>query len=249
MSSVGSNAPDTRHTRLIQACAQGQEATVRALFAESETQWSSQRDCDALRLGLQRVAARGNIGLTSFLLEKGAEFDSKKDSEVAALFRAAENGHKGVVRILLQKGASPEARDRYGRTSVFQAAVKGYIEVLKLLTGANANVNARDKDGRTVLIHMAAEKLFKLNLDICRFLLDAGADVEARDNGKRNALIWASDTGKSELVKLLLEGNNRASMEAYVFRNFVDEKILTVVVRTTEAALLFTLQQNEGITR
>lgn len=215
MSSVGSvaAAPDNQHIkRLIIACSAGNEAEVRQLLADGD--WSSPLDRDALRHGLQRVAARGNIGLAQFLLEYGAEFDARRETEVAAVFRAAENGHVKITRALVERKAGLEAKDRYGRTAVFPAALKGYIEVLKVLVGAGANVNARDKEGKTVLIHLASEKLFRWNESVCRFLLESGADVEAMDITKRTALTWAADYGKFEMVKLLLEGKKRADVEA-----------------------------------
>jgi ankyrin repeat protein len=154
--------------------------------------------------------------MTTLLLDSGAEVNPRKDSEVGAIFRAAEKGHKTTVKLLLDRKASAEARDKYGRTSIFPAAVLGYSEVLKLLLEREADINARDKENRTVLIHMAAEKLFKWNSSIFQYLLDMGADVEARDNAKRTALIWAADSGKTEMVKILLEGKVRPNIEAYV---------------------------------
>jgi ankyrin repeat protein len=94
MSSIGSNSPDPRHLKLVQASAAGREEVVKQLLTEAT--WHSQMDRDALRQSLQRCAARGNLSLSRFLIEKGAEVDARK-AEVAALFRAAENGHVKVV--------------------------------------------------------------------------------------------------------------------------------------------------------
>jgi ankyrin repeat protein len=215
MSSVGSvAAPDNQHIkRLILACSAGKEAEVRAIVSEVGD-WTSPLNRDALRHGLQRVAARGNVNLSQFLLEHGSEIDARRETEVAAIFRAAENGHVKITRMLVERTAYLEAKDRYGKTAIFPAASKGYIEVLKLLVGAGANINARDKEGKTVLIHLASEKLFRWNETICQYLLDMDADIEAMDITKRTALTWAADYGKYEMVKLLLEGKKKANVEA-----------------------------------
>jgi ankyrin repeat protein len=216
MSSIGSNAPDPRHLLLVQASAAGKEGTVRQLLSESA--WHSAMDRDALRQALQRCAARGSVSISSFLIEKGAEVDARRENEVAALFRASENGHVAVVRLLLDKGATTElGRDRYGRTGIFPAVLKGYVEVVSLLLERGANVNARDKEERTVLVHLMAEKAnpnYKRGEEILKLLLEKGADVEARDSSKRTALIWASTTGKVEMVRLLLDGKRKPNIEA-----------------------------------
>ena len=220
MSSVGSNSPDPRHLKLVQASAAGKEDIVKQLLGESA--WHSQMDRDALRQSLQRCAARGNLSLSRFLIEKGAEVDARK-AEVAALFRAAENGHVKVVQFLLDSGADPDCgpvlgRDRYGRTPLFPAAHRGYMDVVKALLDNDADINARDKEERTVLIHMAEEKPgntpYGRAEEIVRLLLERGANLEARDTAKRTALIWASATGKVDTVRLLLEGKNKPDLEA-----------------------------------
>jgi ankyrin repeat protein len=214
MSSVGSVvAADNQHIkRLIIACSAGKEDEVRQLLSEGD--WTSPLDRDALRHGLQRVAARGNVNLSKFLIDHGAGIDAGRETEVAAIFRAAENGHVKITKLLVERKANVEARDRYARTAIFPAALKGYIEVLKILAGAGANVNTRDKEGKTVLIHLASEKLFRWNEIVCQYLLDMDADVEAMDHTKRTALTWAADYGKYEMVKLLLEGKKKANVEA-----------------------------------
>src|SRR6201994_4018197 len=226
MSSVGSKeVPENRHLKLVQACSSGKEDVVRQIVNESS--WKSQSDLDALRHGLQRVASRGNVNLLRFLLENGAELDPRKETEVAAVFRAAENGHVAATSLLLQwpltsfdpprsasvQVARTEARDRWGRTAIFPASVHGYIEVVKVLIGAGADVNAADKENRTVLLHLAAERLFKWNEDIVHLLLANGADVEVKDTAQRTPLMWAAATGKTDMVKLLLESKYKPDVE------------------------------------
>jgi ankyrin repeat protein len=100
---------------------------------------------------------------------------------------------------------------------LFPAALKGFVDVVALLLERGASVNARDKEERTVLVHFMAEKTnanSKRGEEILKLLLDNGADVEARDTSKRTALIWASATGKVDMVRLLLEGKRKPNVEA-----------------------------------
>jgi hypothetical protein len=189
-------ASDHRRVKMVR-----QLMSKESLYADPSTR-TSQMDMDALRHGLQRVAANGNINLCRYLLETGAEIDPRKDTEVAAVFRAAENGHVAIVNMLLQWKQAPvpsrqhfvsplrtEARDRWGRTAIFPAAVHGFIDVLEALIAHGANINAIDKDNRTVLLHLAAERLFKWNEQTVNILLDKGIDVEAKDTAYRTPLV------------------------------------------------------------
>src|SRR5580692_2161941 len=88
MSSVGSaGAPDPRHLKLVQACASGNEGIVRELLDDAAaspgggagpTSWTATGSArDALRHGLQRAAARGNVSIARLLLDAGAEVDAR----------------------------------------------------------------------------------------------------------------------------------------------------------------------------
>jgi ankyrin repeat protein len=65
-----------------------------------------------------------------------------------------------------------------------------------------------------VLLHLAAERLFKWNANIVHFLLDNGIDIEAKDTASRTPLIWACATGKTDMVKLMLEAKVKPDLEA-----------------------------------
>jgi ankyrin repeat protein len=211
MSSVGSSVPDQRHLSLIQASAGGNEQKVRQILEDSV--WHSQMDRDALRQSLQRVAARGNFALAKFLVEKGADVNTRRENEISALFKACEGGHEKVAQLLLDHGATTEARDRDGRTALYKPAMRGHLSIVRLLLEKKADSNSRDKEGRTVLVHLAAEKPGKWKRDMIELLLNY-ADIEAKDDTRRTTLIWAAATGKPELVDLLLSGEHKADTSA-----------------------------------
>ena len=41
------------------------------------------------------------------------------------------------------------------------------------------------------------------NLEAVKLLLEKGADINIRDNGGKTALMFASEKGRSEIIKLL----------------------------------------------
>ncbi|ERS98498.1 hypothetical protein HMPREF1624_05282 [Sporothrix schenckii ATCC 58251] len=210
MASVASSTPDPRHLQLIAASAQANETRVREILAE-ESVWSTRHDQDALRQSLQKVAARGNLTVTRLLLEKGADVEPRRESEMPALFKAAEAGHFAVVQELLQHRANPNVvvRSRLGQTALFPACFRGHNKVVGLLLDHGADVRIRDKEGRTPLLYLASEKeKVKWTMDTLRLLIDrGGANVEVRDNIGRTPLLWAATNGNLQLVEALLNGS------------------------------------------
>ncbi|KAH9888725.1 hypothetical protein F4778DRAFT_755098 [Xylariomycetidae sp. FL2044] len=212
--SVASSQPDPRHLRLIAASAQANEARVRDILSE-EPAWTSTADHDALRQGLQKVAARGKLSVVRLLLEHGAEVRARKEGEVPAIVKAAEGGHADVVLELLGRGADADARNRGGQTALFCACMRGHDRVAEALLAGGAAVEAQDREGRSPLLFLASEKQApkaRWTLDTLRLLLDRGADVEVRDHIERTPLLWAATNGNVELAHVLL--NHGANIAA-----------------------------------
>ncbi|KAL1891947.1 hypothetical protein Sste5346_007291 [Sporothrix stenoceras] len=219
MASIASSAPDPRHLQLIAASAQANESRVREILAE-ESVWSTRHDHDALRQSLQKVAARGNLAVTRLLLEKGADVEPRRESEMPALFKAAEAGHFAVVQELLQHNANPNfvVRSRLGQTALFPACFRGHNKVVGLLLDHGADVRIRDKEGRTPLLYLASEKeKVKWTMDTLKLLIDrGGANIEVRDNIGRTPLLWAATNGNLQLVEALLNGSLGGAQAAEV---------------------------------
>ncbi|KAI3326879.1 hypothetical protein HD806DRAFT_374406 [Xylariaceae sp. AK1471] len=204
--SVASSQPDQRHLRIIAASAQANEARVRDILAE-EPPWTSTTDLDALRQGLQKVAARGKLSIVRLLIQHGADVNPKRDTEVPALVKAAEAGNVAVISELLDHKADPNACNRLGQTALFSAAIKGHDRVVEALLNGGADVNAKDKEGRSALLFLASEKKTKAKwtTDTLGLLHQHGADIEVRDQIERTPLLWAATNSNIELAGFLLE--------------------------------------------
>jgi ankyrin repeat protein len=61
---------------------------------------------------LYYAALKGNVGILSLLLERGADIDKRNHENATALMCAALHGHGECVRALLAAGASVSQRDR-----------------------------------------------------------------------------------------------------------------------------------------
>jgi ankyrin repeat protein len=75
------------------------------------------------------------------------------------------------------------------------------ISIIKGLTDAGADVNLRDSQKRSLLHYISNNEECRA---IARILIEAGADVNANRNGS-TALMWASNGGHIDIVKLLLD--------------------------------------------
>ena len=84
---------------------------------------------------LRESAKKADPEMVSSLLEKGAEINSKDESDRTALMEAAYWGRAEVVKLLLEKGASVDAKDKDGRTALIDAAGAGHTQIVEMLLG------------------------------------------------------------------------------------------------------------------
>src|SRR5262249_51840463 len=101
----------------------------------------------------------------------------------------------GLVEELLEHGADPDVADEEGTTALMVAPTR----MVPVLVAHGADVNARNRAGDTPLIQAASRG----DVERLQILLDHGAEINAT-NGRRNALIVAVESGRTENVRLLL---------------------------------------------
>lgn len=71
---------------------------------------------------LSEAACQGHEHVVSFLLDAGADPNSRSDTGRTPLWRAAFNGHTGTLKLLLDAGADPEHHDTTSMENVFDVA-------------------------------------------------------------------------------------------------------------------------------
>ncbi|CAG7991609.1 unnamed protein product [Penicillium olsonii] len=117
------------------------------------------------------------VGITSFLLERGANPNEPNDSGIAPIHIAVSKGD-ALCKLLLQHGADPGLATEAGSTPLHKIALGGSLEAVKHLLQQGADVQPKDADGNTPL-HLAARRYEPA---LVKLLLEAGADRFVTNN-------------------------------------------------------------------
>uniref|UniRef100_T1IZI4 RING-type domain-containing protein n=1 Tax=Strigamia maritima TaxID=126957 RepID=T1IZI4_STRMM len=144
------------------------------------------------RTSLMTAAAEGHLGILELLLSKGADVNKTNRDNQTALCIACHTSQVHVAQCLLQHGADINHTDRTGRTPLDFAAASGDPAVVQLLLDKGALVEHVDHNGMRPLDRAISYQ----NADATLCFLRKGA--------KLGPSTWATASGKSEIMLLLL---------------------------------------------
>ena len=82
---------------------------------------------------LHLASRKGRNEVCIFLLDSGAELDSRDDNGFTPIILAAQQGHLATVRLLHQRGANVLATQRDGDMGIHMAAQKNRAETVQYL--------------------------------------------------------------------------------------------------------------------
>jgi len=184
---------------LMQWCAYyGDVSAIKFLLEKGETLESLGED-----MGITAAAFHGHWRLCQFLIESGANVNSREAGTAETPLHAALSSHRiaqhWVVKVLLAGGADPN-----------------------IATNPSAESGAFMRDVRTrgeTPLHRAAAFASE---DTIQLLLDTGARIDAKDANGDSPLTWASWHLRPDSVlrKLLYDGFSihpaRRTMDAYL---------------------------------
>jgi len=141
----------------------------------------------------------GNVQEAREALLKGANPNSKANSEYYYLIEATRANHAGIIRLLLEHNADPATRDQLGNTALHWAAEGNKPEIARLLLGGRADINAQDRNGLTPLM-----KAVQANHPaVVELLLREKADIALTDFTGRSALDIAQRERRTQIANML----------------------------------------------
>lgn len=96
---------------------------------------------------LAYIVIENYLDAARFLLNAGADVNTRDMSSEAPLMQAAGLGYQEVVALLLEHGAEVNALDENKETALFKAVRSGYIEICETLLAAGADLQAQNDWG------------------------------------------------------------------------------------------------------
>lgn len=149
-------------------------------------------------------AAAGDLARVTAALDRGADVDGGRGDGRTALHMAALRGHVDVVGLLLDRGANVNAHRRGDRSALALASAGGVgsLAVVRLLVARGADLDAQDAaNGYTALMVACGCASDDVAVELAR----RGANVNLLDKGGWSALMIASNHGRVDAVRALLE--------------------------------------------
>jgi uncharacterized protein len=124
-------------TRLLQAAQQGDLALVKTAIAEgANVNYRSTNGLSPLLQTLSGASAPMDSSrreCLAFLLERGAQIDTRDNDRRTALIYAARAGDLETVRLLVEASAFLKIRDRFNKTALLYAAEGHHRDIVAYL--------------------------------------------------------------------------------------------------------------------
>ena len=198
----GNSQDDKKRTPLYWPSAFGHVEVVRILLeqgVDTETQ-----DVTMDQIPLFAASSQGHVEVCQVLLEHGADVNSKDKFDCTPL-HFAYGGE--VARLLLKHGADTNALRFDGQTPLSCLMFLGHLGAARVLVEHGVDANTRDLWNQTPLHRVCYSPTLerKDETDFVRLLLRYSSDIHARDNEGRTPFMIATEGGKDDIMRLLLE--------------------------------------------
>jgi hypothetical protein len=167
---------------LLQACREGDLATIHNVLIESPN-WINQQEDSVkhIQMGytpLYHAVVSSRYDSVQFLLKRGADPNLQSTMGESALHFAADNSEHEIAKLLLEFKANPNLTQEDGETPLHQAVMREDRDMVTLLLMHKADPNIQNTLLGRAPLHYAAEASLS---NIVRELLVYGADPTIQD--------------------------------------------------------------------
>lgn len=189
---------EIRANVLISAVRSNQQEIVTALLDQGAgiDDWGRSENGNPRDSALHIAVREGHLGMTSLLVQRGANKNLADAWGWTPLHEATSRGHVSVAEALMNAGADRHRRTEDDHLSAFDVASSS--EVVRLMLELGEDVNAVGASGITAL-HCSRDK------SVVDTLVEAGARIEARDAKGRTPLFGTTSFGRFGAAKALLD--------------------------------------------
>lgn len=148
---------------------------------------------------IPRAVEKGDAPTVQRLLADGVNPQQLDEKDRTGLIVAALTGNLQIFAMLMKAGARLDIPDPLGNTPLHYAADRNRAEMVKLMLALHAPIDAENKGGITPLMMAASHG----NVEVVEMLLAAGANPKKNDYTGRDALGWARDSRKPNVVNAI----------------------------------------------
>ncbi|MFW8053148.1 ankyrin repeat domain-containing protein [Vagococcus fluvialis] len=148
--------------------------------------------------------SNNNLETTAVLLQLGFSPNQKDQNELSPLIASAANGSLEIFELLLTKKTDLTQVNRFGGTALLPSSEKGYIQVVNSALKAGVPINHQNRLGWTALLEaVILGNDGYLYRDIVELLVNEKADILARDYDQKNAIDYAREDNKDQILSVL----------------------------------------------
>ncbi len=151
---------------------------------------------------LQLAAEKGQEGMVRYLLENGADINSRDQPGNTALHVAVRKGYRTIATLLLDAGSDVNVRDFNGNAPIHESlTANDNFAMTTMLLDRGADPNLKNGSGSTPL-HMTV--LLRTEISGARLLLDRSAVIDPRDKAGSTPLMLAVEAADRNFSELFL---------------------------------------------
>jgi ankyrin repeat protein len=152
---------------------------------------------------LHLAAEGGHATVVEYLINMNADVNARGSPVAGSVLHAAcRGGNLAIVQNLVLQGADVSYSDGYNGVPLQAAAASGRLEVVRLLLGSGIDINERSGNESTPLLAALKEKHYAVAKAL---LIHSRVDSQSFED----ALYYAAQHGRDDLVALLLQQNPR----------------------------------------